>query len=190
METDNRAKIMQTALDLFAIQGYDATGVQEIAEKSDITKPTLYHYFGSKRGLLDAIIGEHGKKLYEVIDSGCIYNHDLVMNLTILTRGMITAALADQAFFRFYRALEAAAPDSESYHACEPIRTGINERLEDLFTAASADHGNMKDRAKPYSHSFQGMYNTWAMLVLNKEIQLTDDVLHRSVHQFMHGIFS
>ena len=32
----------------FMPRGYDAVGVQEIAQKAGITKPTLYYYFGSK----------------------------------------------------------------------------------------------------------------------------------------------
>jgi AcrR family transcriptional regulator len=190
METGNRENIIQTALDLFSLQGYEATGVMEIADKSGISKPTMYHYFGNKRGLLDAIIASHGKKIYDAIDQGCVYHHDIVMNLTVLTRSVITAAISDEAFFRFYQALAAAAPGNECYHACEPLRTSVNERLEELFTQASVDHGNMKGRARAYSHSFQGMYNTWAMLVLNKQVDLNDDTLQRSVHQFMHGIFS
>ena len=48
---DNRETILETALDLFYTRGYDAVGVQEIAERSGVTKPTLYYYFKSKYGL-------------------------------------------------------------------------------------------------------------------------------------------
>ena len=48
---ENREKILESALDLFFTKGYDAVGVEEIAERAGITKPTLYHYFGSKYGL-------------------------------------------------------------------------------------------------------------------------------------------
>ncbi len=43
---DNRERILQCALELFYAKGYDAVGVQEIAQKAGITKPTLYYYFG------------------------------------------------------------------------------------------------------------------------------------------------
>ena len=45
-QMDNRQLIMEKALELFCARGYDAVGVQEIAEQSGITKPTLYYYFG------------------------------------------------------------------------------------------------------------------------------------------------
>jgi AcrR family transcriptional regulator len=44
---DNKEKIMQCALELFANKGYDGTGIQEITQISEVTKPTLYYYFGN-----------------------------------------------------------------------------------------------------------------------------------------------
>ena len=40
----------------FAVKGYDATSVREICEAAGITKPTLYHFFGSKDGVLQALV--------------------------------------------------------------------------------------------------------------------------------------
>jgi len=190
METKNRDTIIETALDLFAIQGYEATGIQEIVDKAGITKPTMYHYFGSKRGLLDAIIGEHGRKLYEIIDRGATYNHDITMNLTILARETINFALGDQAFYRLFTALSSTGPGSQGYIASQTLRDDINARLEHLFAEAAADHGNMKNREKAYARTFFGVVNAWALLVINREIELNDATLARIVHQFMHGIFS
>ncbi len=55
---DNRSTLLKCALDLFAARGYDGVGVQEIVEAAGVTKPTLYHYFGSKQGLLQALLEE------------------------------------------------------------------------------------------------------------------------------------
>ena len=38
------------------MKGYDATAVREICEAAGITKPTLYHFFGSKDGVLEALV--------------------------------------------------------------------------------------------------------------------------------------
>jgi len=52
----NRETILACALQLFSARGYDAVGVQEIVEAVGIQKPTLYHYFGSKAGLLHSLL--------------------------------------------------------------------------------------------------------------------------------------
>ena len=42
--------------------------VQEIAEQSGITKPTLYYYFGSKQGLMETILEEKSRILEEMLE--------------------------------------------------------------------------------------------------------------------------
>jgi TetR/AcrR family transcriptional regulator len=49
-------RILQKALELFSTKGYEATSVREICEASGLTKPTLYHFYGSKEGLYHALI--------------------------------------------------------------------------------------------------------------------------------------
>ena len=65
---DNRERILQCALELFYAKGYDAVGVQEIAQKAGITKPTLYYYFGSKYGLLETLLTKHFTVLNEELE--------------------------------------------------------------------------------------------------------------------------
>ncbi len=48
--------IMRVAARLFATHGYDATSVRAIVEEAGVTKPTLYYYFGSKEGLVHAML--------------------------------------------------------------------------------------------------------------------------------------
>lgn len=49
-------RILQKALELFSEKGYDATSVREICEAAGITKPTLYHFYGSKEGVYRALV--------------------------------------------------------------------------------------------------------------------------------------
>lgn len=48
--------ILKKALELFATSGYHATSVREICEAAGITKPTLYHFYGSKEGVYRALV--------------------------------------------------------------------------------------------------------------------------------------
>ena len=49
-------EVLDAALQLFANKGFAATSVREIVLKAGLTKPALYYHFGSKEGLLRAII--------------------------------------------------------------------------------------------------------------------------------------
>lgn len=53
---DTKQKILDAALDLFSVQGYEATSVSQIADAVDIRKASLYSHFKSKQEILDALI--------------------------------------------------------------------------------------------------------------------------------------
>ena len=51
-----REQILEIAFDLFLTIGYEATTVRMICRKAEIEAPTIYYYFGSKRGLFFAVV--------------------------------------------------------------------------------------------------------------------------------------
>jgi AcrR family transcriptional regulator len=53
------------ALELFGERGYHATSIAEIGERAGIAKSVLYHYFGSKAGLYEAIAESQTAALVE-----------------------------------------------------------------------------------------------------------------------------
>ena len=57
MEKGNtKQKIFNTALELFSVQGYEATSISQIADAVGIRKASLYSHFKSKQEILDALI--------------------------------------------------------------------------------------------------------------------------------------
>ncbi|WIV52324.1 helix-turn-helix domain-containing protein (plasmid) [Marivivens sp. LCG002] len=53
-----REEIMAAAIELFETKGVDATTISDIAEACDVSAPTVFNYFGSKDGILVAIVEE------------------------------------------------------------------------------------------------------------------------------------
>ena len=51
-----REQLLDLALDLFAKQGFEATSTQQIAKAAGVTQGLVFHYFGSKEGLLSAVL--------------------------------------------------------------------------------------------------------------------------------------
>ena len=60
--------IMDTALELFASEGYYPTSISRIADKAGISKGLMYNYFESKESLILEIIGKGIHQLTEHLD--------------------------------------------------------------------------------------------------------------------------
>src|SRR5512138_1669034 len=56
VEVGSHDRILLKALSLFSLRGYDATSVREICEAAGVTKPTLYHFYGSKEGVYRTLV--------------------------------------------------------------------------------------------------------------------------------------
>ena len=63
---NTKQEILEASLDLFSVQGFEATSISQIASAVGIRKASLYSHFESKQAILDAIVkdvldqyGEH-----------------------------------------------------------------------------------------------------------------------------------
>lgn len=63
----SRANIEKIALELFAIKGYHATSISQIAEKAGISKGLLYNYFENKEQLLNSVIMKVYHELMQIV---------------------------------------------------------------------------------------------------------------------------
>ena len=52
----SRENIERIALELFALKGYHATSISQIAEKAGISKGLLYNYYKNKEQLLNSVV--------------------------------------------------------------------------------------------------------------------------------------
>ena len=187
---DNRTAILSSALSLFAARGYDAVGVQEIVEQAGITKPTLYHYFGSKRGLLESVLERDFAPFDQSLQAAAFYQGDLPLTLEKVTRASFEYAKANPAFYRLQLALWYTPREGEAFQAVLPWHEQQHQLIEDLFARAAEDHGNMRNRQRAYAATFMGMIHTYIGMALNGYTSLDDQLVYQAVHQFMHGIFS
>jgi AcrR family transcriptional regulator len=55
-------EILTTAAELFGAQGYEAVSLEDVAERLDVTKGSLYYYFASKDELVTAAIETLGNE--------------------------------------------------------------------------------------------------------------------------------
>jgi AcrR family transcriptional regulator len=54
-----RQELIDTAIELFAQNGFHGTGIDRIAEQAGVSKKTMYHHFRSKEELILAALKQH-----------------------------------------------------------------------------------------------------------------------------------
>jgi AcrR family transcriptional regulator len=64
-----RARIYETARQLFLEHGFEATTVAEIAEAADVAQGTFFNHFSSKQALLAEITSEASDHLHGMVDA-------------------------------------------------------------------------------------------------------------------------
>ena len=189
--SDNREHILDQALALFAARGYDAVGVQQVVEAAGLTKPTLYHYFGSKKGLFEALMEERSGPLLEAAKAAAVYQKNVTLTITRLTAAYFKFAMDHREFYRLLLSTWFAPPSSEIGPVIRTIQERQHRVFAEMFHLAAADHGNMRGRHERYALSLRGLIDTYIGLWLQGGCDLGDHgVLFDVVHQFMHGIFS
>jgi AcrR family transcriptional regulator len=181
---------MDISLVLFAARGYDAVGIQEICEASGISKPTLYHYFQNKRGLLDSILDRDYAVFLTEIRKAADYQGDLPLTLERIPRVCFDFATRHPDFYRLILTLYFAPPDCESNQAVSHYNHELHQIIENVFVLAVVQHGNLRGRSRLYAGTYLGIVNNYIGFYLNGFVQLDDALLYQIVHQFMYGIYS
>ena len=54
--SERREQLIAVARGLFAERGFDATSVEEVAARAQVSKPVVYEHFGGKEGLYAVVV--------------------------------------------------------------------------------------------------------------------------------------
>jgi TetR/AcrR family transcriptional regulator len=119
-------RILASALDLFAVKGYDATPVREICEAAEITKPTLYHFFGSKDGVLQALMASGFARFRAIVEDAMASPGSFEQRMTLVARSVFDSATREPKFWRFMHGIVWAPPASVTQPVeCSAFYEGI-----------------------------------------------------------------
>lgn len=198
---DTRKRILNEALSLFYEKGYDSVSVQEIVDAAGITKPTLYYYFGSKYGLLEALLEEGFTALKKLLETAVYSSENDVRNqLYKVSKTYMLYAVDNMKFSYFMLSLMYAARESEPYKAVRPYITDLYKMFIDMFANAGDSLGNMNGRQEQFAVGLVGLLNLHIYSISEKSYyksgreltaeDVTDKQVQALVQQFMYGIMS
>ncbi|TFD36763.1 TetR/AcrR family transcriptional regulator [Cryobacterium sp. TMT1-62] len=155
LQSFERTTVVQAARDLFWDKGFEATSLADLEDATGLRRSSLYHAFGSKRGLFDAAVEDYQASVIRP-------------RLRTLTGpGIGRASLL--AYFSELRSAVSALPEDSPRRGCllvncaaglaghddlarqvvEGYRSELTETLQDALRAAgTAAGGSAPDRAR------------------------------------------
>lgn len=187
-----KEELLDIALTLFTEVGYENTGVAKIVNEAGVTKPTLYHHFGNKEGLLASLIETYGRGLREVFEQSLYYEGDVNGAIDRLAISYMNYVKKNPLFFRLYKQLYQSPDGSDSYRIITPLYNEVNDQVEAFFNQVATHHTNLKGKAAWMAFSLIGLMDSYMLHHLRTDnwSNVTDDIARQVAKQFLHGVFA
>ncbi len=141
-----RDEILRSAISLFARKGYAGTGVQEILDAVELSKPTLYYHFENKAGLFRAILDYAYDESFRLMQSAVAEGDSTEEKLVAAATALFDFAQTNPDLMRLVFATTFAAPEevpSESINGRKRKRNF--EFMEDLMRSGQNEGGITRD---------------------------------------------
>ena len=192
MASENtRERILEASLRLFSDRGYDAVGVQEIADVCSVTKPALYYYFSSKSGILEGIMQEYVDPFINLLEKAVTDSNGVVNTVTNFCYCYVENACKNMPLSMMLMSMQYAPLRSESYQVFRRHCSKIFEIAISIFEKSGNELGNMNGRQRQFATTLLGMlgYHMYELVILDNPA-LDKREVDRLIHQFLHGIYS
>src|SRR5437773_8701943 len=87
-----RERLIATATELFASKGYEGTSIEMVLHDADVSRGALYHHFGNKEALFEAVLEAVETSIQGTIVAEAIASSDPVQALRAACRTWVRLA--------------------------------------------------------------------------------------------------
>jgi AcrR family transcriptional regulator len=165
---NTRAALMAAARRLFTERGYDAVSAEEIVRAAGVTRGALYHHFGGKRDLLEAVYERLEAESTERV-ARIVLGSELESPLEAMKAG-VEAFLDECAEPELQRIALHDAPAVLGWDRWREIAAANGLGLIEASLTAAIEAGEIRPLpVKPMAHLLMGALDEAAMLVARSE---------------------
>ena len=97
-ETDTRTRLLEAAADLIAAAPGEDFSLRAVCDAAGVKMPTLYHFFGNKQGLIEAVV-ERGFDMYLSAKSSTESSGDPIQDLRLGWDAHVAFGLVNPGFY-------------------------------------------------------------------------------------------
>ena len=170
----HRENIVSAASTLFMERGIAATSMDDIAKAAGYSNATLYVYFENKEEIVDILVLNSMKKLYDYISSALIQHKTTKARYDFICRGLVQYQEEFPFYFKMvldkinidFEGKDYLPEERETYQIGEEI----NEKIK-TFLLSGMEKGDLRNDLDimPAIFNFWGMLSGIIQLAANKE---------------------
>lgn len=134
-----RQQLVEKATELFAANGYHATGIDRIANEAGVSKKTMYHHFRSKEELIIAALKQHDGLFRNGFMKAVEKQADTPYDRLLAVFDVAQAWFSDNRFFgcMFINAIgEYSERNAAIQHVCKEFKRLMRSYIEELAVEA------------------------------------------------------
>lgn len=194
--TSTRQRLIHAALELFAAQGVTETTTRQIAELAEVNEVTLFRHFGSKHGLLLAVIED--SSVFMNLGQTLIQQANQASSIYQALKDYATACL--QAMERVPEVVRSVVGEAGQYPSENRQALGRGFTQANHYVAEYLDtviqRGQLKTHvpAEKLASLLNGMLLGYAVIEFTSEFhelwQSREDFLESLIALFLHGAVS
>lgn len=126
-----RRMILDATEALLAEEGYEGFSMRKLVERCGYAAPSIYHHFGDKRGLIDALLESRFRKLVDELE-GVPASADPTESMRELSRAFVRFGLRNSAHYTMLSAPLRGEKD-QPVPAAEEARRILETPAEEVF---------------------------------------------------------
>jgi AcrR family transcriptional regulator len=148
-----RVQLLDVGRALFAERGFEATSIEQIAERAGVSKPVVYEHFGGKEGLYAVVVDREMQRLIARVTGALDGGHPRV--LLEQAAGALLGCIEDET--DGFRILVRDSPVASTSGTFASLIGDIASQVEYILVAEFKARGFDPKNAPMYSQALVGM---------------------------------
>ena len=179
-----RQQLLDVGRELFGQRGYEATSIEEIASRAEVSKPVVYEHFGGKEGLYAVVVDREVRSLLSMMQAALTAGQPRML---LEQAAMALLDYIEQTPDGF-RILVRDSPIGSASGSFVSIIGDIASRVEHILAAEFKSRGFDAKAAPMYAQMLVGMVGTTGQWWLDERKPSKEQVAAHLVNLAWHGL--
>jgi len=178
---ESRASILDAAEAVLLAEGADGLTIRKVSDRCGFSAPTLYHHFGDKTGLLDAVLEARFAVVLRLMQS-IARSGDPAQDVIAMARAFVRFALDNP---DHYRLLTVPRLDDDGVPSAEAARALVNRSLEDLAREGALATPNIEEA---FDITWAVLHGIISLYLLRPSRDFSPDLIERALDVLRVGL--